>query len=140
MDENGSWGYIFAFQVLPTVVFFSALTSLFYYWKIIPKIVYAFAWIMKKTLKLSGPESVAAAGNIFLGQTEAPLLVKPYLNKMTNSEIMCLMCGGMATIAGGVLSSIYWHTWRRICNTFNNGICNVCPCCCSCSKNFSSRN
>ena len=105
MDENGSWGYIFAFQVLPTVVFFSALTSLFYYWKIIPRIVYAFAWIMKKTLKLSGPESVAAAGNIFLGQTEAPLLVKPYLNKMTNSEIMCLMCGGMATIAGGVLAA-----------------------------------
>ena len=93
----------FAIMILPTVIFFSALTSLFYYWKIIPKIVYVFAWLMKKTLNLSGPESVGVAGNIFLGQTESPLLVKPYLNKMTMSEMLCLMCGGMATIAGGVL-------------------------------------
>ena len=105
MDENSSWGYIFAFQVLPTVIFFSALTSLFYYWRILPRIVYGFAWVMKKTLKLSGPESVAAAGNIFLGQTESPLLVKPYLEKMTMSEMLCLMSGGMATIAGGVLAA-----------------------------------
>ena len=105
MDASNSFVYIFAFQVLPTVIFFSALTSLFYYWKILPKIVYAFAWIMKRTLKLSGPESVAVAGNIFLGQTEAPLLVKPYLEKMTKSELLCLMSGGMATIAGGVLAA-----------------------------------
>ena len=105
MDYSESWGYIFAVQVLPTVIFFSALTSLFYYWRILPRIVYGFAWVMKKTLKLSGPESVAAAGNIFLGQTEAPLLVKPYLDKMTKSEILCLMSGGMATIAGGVLAA-----------------------------------
>ena len=105
MDDSGSWGYIFALQVLPTVIFFSALTSLFYYWRILPRIVYVFAWIMKNTLKLSGPESVAAAGNIFLGQTEAPLLVKPYLDKMTKSEMLCLMSGGMATIAGGVLAA-----------------------------------
>ena len=105
MNDSESWGYIFAIQVLPTVIFFSALTSLFYYWRILPKIVYGFAWIMKNTLKLSGPESVAAAGNIFLGQTESPLLVKPYLNKMTKSEIFCLMSGGMATIAGGVLAA-----------------------------------
>ena len=95
----------FAIMVLPTVIFFSALTSLFYYWGILQKIVYAFAWVMKKIMKLSGAESLAAAGNIFLGQTEAPLLVKPYLNKMTNSELMCLMSGGMATIAGGVLAA-----------------------------------
>lgn len=95
----------FAIMILPTVIFFSALTSLFYYWGILQKIVYGFAWAMKKVMRLSGAESLAAAGNIFLGQTEAPLLVKPYLNKMTNSEIMCLMSGGMATIAGGVLAA-----------------------------------
>ena len=95
----------FVIMVLPTVVFFSALTSLFYYWGVLQKIVYGFAWIMKKAMKLSGAESLAVAGNIFLGQTEAPLLVKPYLNKMTNSELMCLMSGGMATIAGGVLAA-----------------------------------
>ena len=95
----------FVVMVLPTIVFFSALTSLLYYWGILQKIVYGFAWVMKKAMKLSGAESLAAAGNIFLGQTEAPLLVKPYLNKMTNSELMCLMSGGMATIAGGVLAA-----------------------------------
>ena len=95
----------FVVMILPTVIFFSALTALFYYWGILPRIVYAFAWLMKKTLRLSGPESVAAAGNVFLGQTESPLLVKPYLNKMTVSEMMCLMSGGMATIAGGVLAA-----------------------------------
>ncbi len=95
----------FAIMILPTVIFFSSLTSLFYYWGILPKIVYGFAWIMKKTMRLSGPESVAAAGNIFLGQTESPLLVRPYLNKMTMSEMLCLMSGGMATIAGGVLAA-----------------------------------
>ena len=95
----------FVVMILPTVIFFSALTSLFYYWRIIPKFIYGFAWIMKKTLRLSGPESIAAAGNIFLGQTESPLLVKPYLKKMTMSEMMCLMSGGMATIAGGVLAA-----------------------------------
>lgn len=95
----------FAFKVLPTIIFFSALVSLFYYWGILQKVVYAFAWIMKRFMKLSGAESLAAAGNVFLGQTEAPLLVKPYLMGMTKSEIMCLMTGGMATIAGGVLAA-----------------------------------
>ena len=95
----------FAIMILPTVIFFSALTTLFYYWGILPRIVYGFAWLMKKVMKLSGPESVAAAGNIFLGQTESPLLVKPYLDKMTMSEMLCLMSGGMATIAGGVLAA-----------------------------------
>ncbi len=95
----------FAFKILPTIIFFSALMSIFYYLGILQKIVYAFAWLMKKTLKLSGAESLAAAGNIFMGQTESPLLVKPYLDKMTKSELMCLMTGGMATIAGGVLAA-----------------------------------
>jgi concentrative nucleoside transporter, CNT family len=95
----------FAIKVLPTIIFFSALVSLFYYWGILQKVVYVFAWIMKKFMRLSGAESLAAAGNVFLGQTEAPLLVKPYLMGMTKSEIMCLMTGGMATIAGGVLAA-----------------------------------
>lgn len=95
----------FAFKVLPTIIFFSALVSLFYYWGILQKVVYVFAWLMKKFMRLSGAESLAAAGNVFLGQTEAPLLVKPYLLGMTKSEIMCLMTGGMATIAGGVLAA-----------------------------------
>ncbi|MBI1221836.1 MAG: Na+ dependent nucleoside transporter [Bacteroidetes bacterium] len=95
----------FAFHVLPTIIFFSALSALLYYWGILQKVVYAIAWIMRKTMKLSGAESLAAAGNIFLGQTEAPLLIRPYLNGMSRSEIMALMTGGMATIAGGVLAS-----------------------------------
>ena len=95
----------FAIKVLPTIIFFSALVSLFYYWGLVQKLVYVFAWIMKKFMRLSGAESLAAAGNVFLGQTEAPLLVKPYLAGMTKSEMMCLMTGGMATIAGGVLAA-----------------------------------
>ena len=103
-DLDG-FGYIFAFQVLPTILFFSALTSLLFYFGILQKVVFAFAWIMKRTLNLSGAESLAAAGNIFLGQTESPLLIKPYIDKMTRSELLCLMSGGMATIAGGVLAA-----------------------------------
>lgn len=95
----------FAFRILPTIVFFSALSALMYYYGILQKVVWGFAWLMKKTLRLSGSESLAAAGNVFLGQTEAPLLVRPFLGGMTKSEIMCLMTGGMATIAGGVLAS-----------------------------------
>lgn len=98
-------GFIFAFKVLPTVIFFSALTSLLYYLGILQKIVYGFAWVMSKTMRLSGAESLNAAGNIFLGQTEAPLLIRPYLEKMTKSEVLCVMVGGMATIAGGVMAA-----------------------------------
>jgi concentrative nucleoside transporter, CNT family len=98
-------GFIFAFKVLPTVIFFSALTSLLYYLGILQKIVYGFAWVMSKTMRLSGSESLNAAGNIFLGQTEAPLLIRPYLEKMTKSELLCVMVGGMATIAGGVMAA-----------------------------------
>ena len=100
--NNTSFGAIFAFQILPTIVFFSALTSVLFYLGILQKIVYLFAIIMRKSLKLSGAESLAAAGNIFLGQTESPLLIRPYISKMTQSELLCLMGGGMATIAGGV--------------------------------------
>lgn len=95
----------FAFNVLPTIVFFAALSSILYYLGILQKIVFAFAWVMKRLMRLSGAESLAAAGNIFLGQTESPLLVRPYLGRMTRSEMMCLMTGGMATIAGGVLAA-----------------------------------
>lgn len=98
-------GYLFAFQVLPTIIFFSALTSLFYYLGVLQKVVYGIAWIMNKTMKLSGAESLSTAANIFLGQTEAPLMVKPYIPGMTRSEILCIMVGGMATIAGGVLAA-----------------------------------
>lgn len=100
--NDPSFGAIFAFQILPTIVFFSALTSVLFYLGILQKIVYFFASIMRRTMNLSGSESLAAAGNIFLGQTESPLLIKPYISKMTKSELLCLMGGGMATIAGGV--------------------------------------
>lgn len=105
VSDIDSFGYIFAFQVLPTIVFFSAVMSIFYYLGILQKVVYAFAWIMSKTMRLSGAESLAAAGNVFLGQTESPLLIRPYLDKMTRSEIMSLMTGGMATIAGSVFAA-----------------------------------
>ncbi len=100
-----SFGYIFAFQVLPTIVFFSAFTAALYYFGILQRVVYGLAWLMSKTMGLSGPESLAAAANVFIGQTEAPLVVKPYLEGMTRSEGMCLMTGGMATIAGGVFAA-----------------------------------
>ena len=103
--NNNQFGAIFAFQILPTIIFFSALTSVLFYFGVLQKIIYLCAAIMKKTLKLSGAESLAAAGNVFLGQTESPLLIKPYIDKMTTSELLCLMSGGMATIAGGVLAA-----------------------------------
>ena len=105
VENINSFGFIFAFQVLPTILFFSALTSLLFYYGILQKLVYGFAFFMKKTMNLSGSESLAAAGNIFLGQTESPLLIKPYIDRMTMSELLCLMGGGMATIAGGVLAA-----------------------------------
>jgi CNT family concentrative nucleoside transporter len=105
VDPSASMGYIFAFKVLPTIVFFSAFTSLLYYLGVLQVIVKGLAWIMSKTMRLSGAESLAAAANIFIGQTEAPLVVKPYLHTMTKSEMLCLMVGGMATIAGGVLAA-----------------------------------
>lgn len=98
-------GYIFAFKVLPTIIFFSALSSVLYYLGVLQIIIKGFAWVMSKTMGLTGAESLAAAANVFIGQTEAPLIVKPYLESMSKSEILCLMTGGMATIAGGVFAA-----------------------------------
>lgn len=103
--DSKTYGFIFAFQVLPTIIFFSALTSLLFYLNIIQVVVKGMAWLMTKTMKLSGAESLAVAGNVFLGQTESPLMVKAYLPKMTKSEIMLVMSAGMATMAGGVLAA-----------------------------------
>ncbi|HSO85348.1 MAG TPA: nucleoside transporter C-terminal domain-containing protein [Draconibacterium sp.] len=100
-----TYGFIFLFQVLPTIIFFSALTSLLFYWGIIQKVVYALAWVFTKALKISGAEALSVAGNIFLGQTESPLMIKAYLEKMSKSEILLVMTGGMATLAGGVLAA-----------------------------------
>ena len=103
--DTSTYGYIFAFQVLPTIIFFSALTSLLFYLGIIQKVVYGLAWLMTKAMRLSGAESLSVAGNIFLGQTESPLMIKAYLERMTRSEILLVMTGGMATLAGGVLAA-----------------------------------
>ncbi|MGB3143655.1 MAG: nucleoside transporter C-terminal domain-containing protein [Maribacter sp.] len=103
--DTNTFGYIFAFQVLPTIIFFSALTSLLFYLGLIQKVVKGLAWLLSKSLGISGAESLSVAGNIFLGQTEAPLLIKAYLEKMTRSEILLVMIGGMATVAGAVLAA-----------------------------------
>jgi CNT family concentrative nucleoside transporter len=103
IDASQSWGFLFAFKILPTIIFFSAFTSLLFYLGILQRIVFVFAWIMSRTMKLSGAESLSASANIFLGQTEAPLLIKPYLATMTRSELLAVMVGGMATIAGAVM-------------------------------------
>lgn len=99
------YGFIFVFQALPIIIFFSALTSVLYYFGVIQKTVKALAWGLRKLLGISGSESLAVAGNIFLGQTEAPLLIKAYLEKMTRSELFLVMVGGMATVAGSVMGA-----------------------------------
>ena len=98
-------GFLFVFQALPTVIFFSSITSGLYYLGVLQKVVYGFAWVMAKTMRLSGSESLSASANIFMGQTEAPLLVKPFIPRMTQSELHCVMVGGMATLAGSVLAA-----------------------------------
>ena len=103
--DTTTFGYIFAFQVLPTIIFFSALTSLLFYLGIIQRIVKILAILLSKVLGISGMESLSVAGNIFLGQTEAPLLIKAYLEKMNRSEMLLVMIGGMATVAGAVLAA-----------------------------------
>lgn len=95
----------FAFSILPTIIFFSALSSLLFYLGVIQIFVKGFGYVLSRALGLSGPESLSVAGNIFLGQTESPLLIKPYLEKMSKSEILLVMAGGMATLAGGVLAA-----------------------------------
>ena len=104
MDQD-QYGYIFLFQILPTVIFFSALTSVLFYLGVIQVVVKGFAWVLTKLLNVSGPEGLSVAGNIFLGQTEAPLMIKAYLERMTKSEILLVMVGGMSTVAGGVLAA-----------------------------------
>lgn len=104
-EVKHSLGFLFAFQALPTVIFFSAVTAGLYYLGVLQKIVFGFAWVMARTMRLSGSESLSAAANIFMGQTEAPLLVRPFIRGMTSSELNCLMVGGMATIAGSVLGA-----------------------------------
>lgn len=103
--HNQGFGFIFAFQVLPTIIFFSSLMSVLYHLGIMQKIVQGMAWIMAKAMRVSGAESISVAANVFIGQTEAPLVVRPYVSPMTQSELLTLMIGGMATIAGGVLAA-----------------------------------
>jgi len=105
VGDMDTFGFIFAFQVLPTILFFSALTSVLFYLGIVQKVVKVFGWALTKLLKISGAESLSVAGNIFLGQTEAPLLIKAYLEKMNKSEMLLVMIGGMATVAGAVLAA-----------------------------------
>jgi len=103
-DPSGHWAYVFAVQVLPNIIFFAALSALLYYLGILQKVVHFFAILLVK-LKISGAESVSTAANIFLGQTEAPLMIRPFLDKMNRSEILCIMVGGMANTAGSVLAA-----------------------------------
>ncbi len=101
----GSMGFFFAFQVLTTIIFFSSLMSVLYYLGVMQKVVLVFAVVMKRFLGTSGAESLSASANIFVGQTEAPLIIKPYIEDMTESELFCVMVGGMATVAGGVMAA-----------------------------------
>lgn len=103
--SEGSMGFFFAFQVLPTIIFFSSLMSLLYYLGIMQKIVQAMSWVMYKFMGTSGAESLSCTANIFVGQTEAPLMIRPFIKKMTQSELLAIMIGGMATIAGGVMAA-----------------------------------
>jgi CNT family concentrative nucleoside transporter len=103
VTDQKTFGYLFAFNVLPTIIFFSAFSSLLFYLGILQRIVHSFAWILSKSMNLSGAESLSASANIFLGQTEAPLLIRHYIPNMTRSELLAIMVGGMATIAGAVM-------------------------------------
>ena len=103
--NEGSLGVFFAFQVLPTIIFFASLMSLLYYLGVMQKIVQGMAWFMARVMGTSGAESLSCTANIFVGQTEAPLMIKPYLKGMTQSELLTIMVGGMATIAGGVMAA-----------------------------------
>jgi CNT family concentrative nucleoside transporter len=105
LARESEFGFVFAFQVLPTIIFFAALMGVLYHLGIMQKIVQGMAWVMLKVLRVSGSESLSVAANIFVGQTEAPLVVRPYIAKMTESELFTMMLGGMATIAGAVLAA-----------------------------------
>ena len=103
--DMSKFGYVFALQILPTIIFFSALTSLFFYLGILQRVVWVMGWLLTKFMKLSGAEALTCAGNIFLGQSEAPLLAKAYVPNMTKSELVVIMVSGMATMSGGVLAA-----------------------------------
>lgn len=103
--EEGSLGSLFAFQVLPTIIFFSSLMSILYYMGVMQRVVQGMAWLVSRFLGTSGAETLSVTANIFVGQTEAPLVVRPFLQRMTHSELMAIMAGGMATIAGGVMAA-----------------------------------
>jgi CNT family concentrative nucleoside transporter len=105
MANATKFGFIFAFQVLPTIIFFASLMGVLYHIGLMQKIVQGMAWVMQKVLKVSGSESLSVAANVFIGQTEAPLVVRPYISRMTESELLTMMVGGMATIAGAVLAA-----------------------------------
>jgi CNT family concentrative nucleoside transporter len=105
MADATQFGFIFAFQVLPTIIFFAALMGVLYHIGLMQKIVQGMAWVMQKVLRVSGSESLSVAANVFIGQTEAPLVVRPYIARMTESELLTMMVGGMATIAGAVLAA-----------------------------------
>ena len=105
LADPSNLGFIFAFQVLPTIIFFAALMGVLYHLGVMQKVVQGMAWVMFKILRISGAESLSVAANVFVGQTEAPLVVRPYISRMTDSELLTMMIGGMATIAGGVLAA-----------------------------------
>jgi CNT family concentrative nucleoside transporter len=105
LADQSNLGFIFAFQVLPTIIFFASLMAVLYHLGVMQKVVQGMAWVMFKALRISGAESLSVAANVFVGQTEAPLVVRPYIARMTDSELLTMMVGGMATIAGGVLAA-----------------------------------
>ncbi len=105
LADPSNLGFIFAFQVLPTIIFFASLMGVLYHLGLMQKVVSAMAWVMLKVMRISGSESLSVAANVFVGQTEAPLVVRPYISRMTESELFTMMVGGMATIAGGVLAA-----------------------------------
>lgn len=104
-DPTGPWGFVFAFKVLPTIIFFSALMAILYHVGVMQRVVAALAWMLRKTLRMTGAEALTTAANVFLGQTEAPLCIRPYIATMTQAQLMLLMTGGFATIAGSVLGA-----------------------------------
>ena len=118
----GNLGVIFAFQVLPTIIFVSCITSILYYLGILQTIVRGMAWVMAKLLGTSGAESLSNTANIFVGQTEAPLLIRPYIEKMTNSELLTIMIGGMATVAGGVMATYIQMLGQSFAEAHNIGL------------------
>jgi CNT family concentrative nucleoside transporter len=104
LDPAGPWGFIFAVKVLPVIIYFAALMGVLYHIGVMPRVVAALAWLLRRSLGVSGPEALAMAANVFVGQTEAPLCIKPYLDRMSRAGLMTLMVGGFATIAGSVLA------------------------------------